>query len=160
MILAACAGVIMVGLQARSVDLKTVVLMVLGFAGACTLGAAFINAWRTPMLTIRPDAVIVPTFLGQRTIPMKSGHPLGEFLASSNRGSTQGGTIEDNKYVHFYTLDADGALTELVAMHRAAPEIPQIRRAFQEVAGKKPETLKADPKTKKARPDVAHWTKT
>ena len=130
----------------------------LGFSGTCALGAGFINAWRTPLLTIRPDAFVVPTFFGARAIPIGPGQPLGEFLASSSHGSSnRPGTIEGNKFVHFYTLDAHGALVELAALHRDTPMIAEIRRAFQDVAGLKPETLKADPKARWSRPDVAHW---
>ena len=158
LILAACVGVVMAALMARGFDLKTIVLIGLGFSGICALGAGFINAWRTPMLTIRPDAFVVPTFFGARTIAVGPDQPLGEFLASSDRGSSnRPGTIEDNKFVHFYTLDARGALVELAALHRAAPMIAKIRRAFQDVAGLEPETLKADPNVRRARPDVAHW---
>jgi len=156
-ILAACAGVIMVAVTAQSFDVATFAMIVLGFAGACALGVAFINTWRRPMLTIRPDAFTVPTTFGTREIAIKAGHPVGEFLASSHRGNHRAGTIESNKFVHFYTLDAAGALVELVAMHRAAPEIAPIRRAFTDVAGLKVETLNADPKSKRSRPDVAHW---
>lgn len=121
-IVAACAGVIMAVLLGSSFDLKTITLIALGFVGACALGAGFINAWRTPMLTIGPDALIVPTFFGAREIPIRTGHPVGEFLASPKTGGgSRGGTIESNKFVHFYTLDAGGALIELAALHRAAP---------------------------------------
>jgi len=157
-ILAACAGLIMVVVTAQRFDLKTFAMIVVGFAGACALGGAFINTWRTPLLTIRPDAFTVPTMFGAREIAIKAGHPVGEFLASSHRGGNRGGTIESNKFVHFYTLDAAGALIELVSMHRAALEIPQIRRAFTEVAGLKVETLSADPNSRWSRPDIAHWT--
>lgn len=157
-IAAAIAGVVMAALLARSFDLKTIALIGIGFLGASALGAGFINAWRTPMLTVRPDALKVPTFFGAREIPIREGHPIGEFLAVSDRGSvSRPGTVEANKFVHFYTLDGEGALTELAALHRAAPMIGQIRRAFAEVAGLKLETLQADPKSKRARPDVAHW---
>lgn len=154
----ACAGVVTVVLVARSYDLVTVALIVLGFAGACALGAGFINSWRTPMLTIRPDALTIPTFFGQRKIPIEPNHPLGEYLASSHRSSRRTGTIDGNKFVHFFTLDADGVLTELVALHRAAPEIARIRRAFEDVAGLTVETLKVDA-AKPSRPDIAHWSK-
>lgn len=155
-ILAACAGVVVVLITARSYDLKTAGLVILGFIGACGLGYAFINAWRTPILTVRPDRLTIPTFFGVRDIPITPGHPMGEYLASSTRGSNSiAGTIEDQKFVHFFTLDAKGSLTEVVAMHRAAPQIPFIRRAFQEVAGLKIETLKPDRTAKK--PDVSHW---
>jgi len=155
-IAAACAGVGTLAVVARNYDLATIALIVLGFAGACALGAGFINAWRTPMLTIRPDALAIPTFFGKREIPIRPGHPLGEYLASSHRSSRRAGTIEGNKFVHFFTLDADGVLTELVALHRAAPEIAQIRRAFEAVAGLTVEPLKVDA-AKPSRPDVAHW---
>jgi len=152
---AAFLGLIVVAVLARSYDLKTVTLCVLGFAGACALGAGFINAWRTPMLTIRPNVLTKTTFFGQREISIHEGHPFGEYLASSVHSRRRGGTIEGNKFVHFYTLDA-GDLVELVAMHREATEISQIRRAFQDVAGLTIETLKVDAKNP-SRPDVAHW---
>ena len=156
-IVAACGGVIFLLFAARSYDLKTTGLVILGFIGACALGYAFINVWRRPMLTVRPDRLTIPTFFGVRDIPIRPDHPLGEYLASSVRGGNSiAGTIEERKFVHFYTLDARGSLTELVAMHRAAQQIPYIRQALQDVAGLKIETLKANPKSKG--PDVSHWT--
>ena len=158
LIAAASAGVVMAALLMRGPDLKTIALIAAGFSGALALAAGFINAWRTPLLTIAPDRLTVPTFFGARDIPIAPGYPLGEFLASSDRGgSNRPGTPEGNKFVHFYTLDAQGALTELAALHRDAPMIAQIRRAFGEVAGLTVETLKADPRSRLARPDVAHW---
>lgn len=157
-IAAACAGVVTVAVVVRSYDLATTALITLGFAGACALGVAFINVWRTPMLKIRPDALTIPTFFGQREISIKAGHPLGEYLASSHRSSRRTGAIESNKFVHFFTLDADDVLTELVALHRAAPVIAQIRSAFEDVAGLTVETLKIDA-ANPSRPDVAHWRK-
>ncbi|MCB9897994.1 MAG: hypothetical protein H6825_08325 [Planctomycetes bacterium] len=156
-ILAACAGVVMAVLIGQDFDVETVTLIVLGFLGACALGVGFIHAWRTPMLTIQPDALTVPTFFGAREIPIGPGHPVGEFLASSDKVSHRSGTIESNKFVFFYTLDARGTLTELVSMHRAAPAVAQIRRALEQVAGLRVEVLEADPNSRKARPDVAHW---
>ncbi len=156
-ILAALAGVLFIAFAGRGIDLKTVALIILGFAGACALGAGFINAGRTPMLTIRPDAFTIPTFFGQRDIPIRPGQPLGEYLASSVKRTSRAGTIEGNKFVHFCTLDETGVLTELRSMHRDAPEIPEIRRAFQNVAGLTVETLSLDPKSRRSRPDVAHW---
>lgn len=156
-ILAACVGVVMLAFMARSYDLKTFGLVVAGFIGACALGYAFINTWRTPLLIVQPDVLTIPTFFGRREIPIKPGHPLGEYLASSVRsGKSIAGTIEERKFVHFFTLDSRGALTELVAMHRAAQQIPYIRQALRDIAGLKIETLKVDPK-KPGKPDVSHW---
>lgn len=156
-IAAACVGVVMSALMLRSPDLTTIILIALGFAGACALGVAFINTWRRPMLAVRPDAVTVPTIFGVRDIPVRTGQPIGEFLASSVHSGGRGGTIEDNKFVHFYLKDADGALVELVALHRAAPMLAKMRRAFEEIAGLRIDQL--DPVTKRgrSRPDVSHW---
>lgn len=154
-IASACIGVIMVAVVARSYDLKTIALTVSGFVGACALGAGFINAWRTPMLTIRPEAITIPTFWGRREIVIQKDHPLGEYLASSQKSSRKTGTIEGNKFVHFYTLDA-GRLIELISMHRDAPTLADIRSAFHDVAGLSIETLKVDT-AKPTRPDVSHW---
>lgn len=159
LIAAASAGVVMAVLLMRGPDLKTIALIVVGFSGALALAFGFINAWRTPLLTIAPDRLTVPTFFGAREIPIGRGHPLGEFLASSDRGgSNRPGTLEGNKFVHFYTLDAHGTLTELAALHRDAPLIAPMRRAFRDVAGLTVETLKADPNARLTRPDVAHWS--
>ncbi len=131
-------------------------LVVLGFIGIGALGYGFINAWRSPLLTVRPDRLTIPTFFGARDIPVKPGHPVGEYLASSHRGGNSiAGTIEERKFVHLYTLDANGSLTELIAMHRAARQIPYIRHALQDIAGLRIETLGVDPKTKG--PDISHW---
>lgn len=159
MIGAAFIGLGMAIFMIRDADLKTNLLILLGFGGACALGYAFLNAWREPMLTIRPDALVIPTFFGTRSIPVGPGHPLGEFLAVSHRTSRNTGTIEGNKFVHFFTLDGRGKLTELVALHRDAPEIPEIRRALQQVAGLTVETLRKDPTSRKVKPDIAHWRK-
>lgn len=156
-LLATAVGLVLVVATGAFFDLKTAVLVTLGVAGAGALGVAFINAWRTPMLTVRPDALIVPTVFGAREIRTGPGHPVGEFLAVSDRGSGRVGTIEANKFVHFYTLDGSGRLVELAAMHRDAPEIPAIRRALVEVGGLRVETLRADPKSRLSRPDVGHW---
>lgn len=120
----ACVGLVMVAVLAPRYDLQTVGLALLGFAGASTLGAGFVNSWRTPLLTVRPDALIIPAFLGKREIPITADHPLGEYLASSHKSSRSKGTIEASKFVHFITLDAAGTLTEVVSMHRDAPQIP------------------------------------
>ena len=141
---AALAGAGAALVLGRTLDLGTLALIGLGVAGAGALGAGFINAWRTPMLTIRPDTLTVPTVFGAREIPIAAGHPVGELVASAVQGSTRGGTIEANKFVHFYTLDAGGALTELVALHRAAPMIEEIRRGFREIAGLKVEALRLE----------------
>ncbi|WP_131802279.1 hypothetical protein [Yoonia tamlensis] len=154
-IAAACVGVVMLAFMARIYDAKTIILTALGFLGACALGVGFINAWRTPMLTISASAIVKPTFFGRKEIAIRKNHPLGEYLASSVHGSRRTGTIEGNKFVHFYTLDA-GVLTELVSMHRDAPVLVDIRRAFRDVAGLTIETLKVDA-NKPSRPDVAHW---
>ena len=156
-ILAACAGAVMAVLAEQDFRLETLAPVALGLLGACALGVGFINAWRTPMLTIQPDSLTVPTFFGAREIPIKAGHPVGEFLASSDKSSNRAGTIESNKFVHFYTLDARGTLTELVSMHRAAPGVAEMRRAFEHVAGLEVEVLEADPNSMRSRPDVAHW---
>jgi len=156
-IAAATVGFVMVAVIATSFDLKTAVLMVLGLLGAWALGAGFINGWRTPLLVVRPDALTIPTFFGARDIPISPSHPMGEYLASS-RHSSRNGTIEGNKFVHFFTLDAAGTLTQVAAMHRDAPMIADIRRALTDVAGLKIETLKVNQK-KKTRPDVSHWKK-
>jgi hypothetical protein len=154
-IAAAFVGVIMLAVLAQSYDLKTICLTALGFVGACALGTGFINTWRTPMLTIRPGALIIPTFFGQREILIDADHPLGEYLASSVHSNRRSGTIEGNKFTHFYTLDA-GVLVELLSMHREAIEIPNIRCAFQDVAGLSIETLKVDT-ANPSLPDIAHW---
>jgi hypothetical protein len=154
-IAAAFVGVIMLAVLAQSYDPKTICLAALGFAGACALGAGFVNTWRTPMLTIRPGALIIPTFFGQREILIDTDHPLGEYLASSVHSNRRSGTIEGNKFIHFYTLDA-GVLVELLSMHREATEISNIRRAFQDVAGLSIEVLDVDA-AKPSRPDIAHW---
>lgn len=157
MIAAAFVGLGMAVFLMHDVDLKTNLLILLGFCGACALGYAFVNAWRVPLLTVRPDALVIPTFFGVRSIAIAPGHPLGEFLAVTHRSSRRTGTIEGNKFVHFYTLDGRGALTELVAMHRDAPQIPEIRRALQQVAGLRCEMLRKDPASRQVRPDIAHW---
>ena len=156
-IVAACAAVIMAVSVTESFDLATIALIVLGFSGACALGIGLINTWRTPMLTVRPDVLTVPTFFVEREIPIKAGHPLGEYLASSIRNRRRLGTIEGNKFVHFYTLDSVGVLTELMCLHREAPEIAPVRRAFKDIAGLTIETLKVDPNSKPSGPDVEHW---
>jgi hypothetical protein len=147
----------MVILGGADIDLVTLTLSAVGFVGACVVGGGFINAWRTPMLTIHARALSVPTFLGHRDIAIKPNHPVGEYLASSIRSNRKSGTIEGNKFVHFYTLDGDGVLTELVALHRDAPEIAGIRRAFGDIAGLTVETLKVDPNSSPQGPDIAHW---
>ncbi|MGY3436364.1 MULTISPECIES: hypothetical protein [unclassified Marinovum] len=156
-IAAACTGLVMALFMGKDFDLKTNALVLAGFAGACALGYAFLNTWRRPMLSIRPDRVVIPSFFGAKTIPISPGQPFGEFLATSYHGFDRPGTIEGNKFVHFYTLDARGELTKLMALHRDAPEIDTIRRAFLEVAGLKAETLKADKTSRKGKPDIAHW---
>ncbi|TNF18155.1 MAG: hypothetical protein EP318_19160 [Rhodobacteraceae bacterium] len=154
---AAVVGLGMAVFMIRDADLKTNLLILLGFCGACALGYGFLNAWRVPMLSVRPDALVIPTFFGTRRIDLGPGHPLGEFLAVSQRSNRTAGTIEGNKFVHFQTLDGQGALTELVALHRDAPQIPEIRRALQQVTGLTIETLRQDPASRKVRPDIAHW---
>ena len=157
-IAAACAGLGFALFAGAGFDLNTNLLVLAGFLGAVALGLAFLNAWRSPMLTVRPDALVLPTAFGTRTIPLSPGHPAGEFLGPSDRGGARRpGGPEANRFVHFYTLDAKGNLTELAALHHAAPEIPRIREALQQVAGLKIETLSPDPTSRRARPDTRHW---
>lgn len=158
-----CIGAAIVGLgmavtMMRGVDLKTVVLIFLGFCGTCALGYACLNAWRVPLPTVRPDALVIPAFFGARRIPLGPGHPLGKFLAVSDQVRRRRTVTTDaSTYVHFYTLDGRGALTKLVAMRRDAPQLPQVRRALRDVAGLRSETLRQDPASRKVKPDVAHW---
>lgn len=156
-IAAACIGLVMSVLMLRRPDMMTSGLIAAGFAGSCLLGAAFINTWRIPMLVIRPESVAIPALFGTRTIPVKPGQPVGELLASSVYSDRRGGMIEDNKFVHFYLLDGNGALVELVALHRAAPELEPMRRAFVEIAGLRIDRLKPVVKHGGSRPDVTHW---
>lgn len=157
-IAAACAGLGFALFAGTGFDLTTNLLVLAGFLGAVALGLAFLNAWRSPMLTVRSDALVLPTVFGTRTIPLSPGHPAGEFLGPSDRGgSRRPGGPEANRFVHFYTLDARGKLTELAALHHAAPEIPRIRQALQQVAGLTLETLSPDPTSRRARPDTRHW---
>jgi len=153
---AALVGVVMLAVVGRGIDLKTVALAALGFAGSTMLAFAFLNGWRTPLLVVRPDALIIATFFGSRTIAIRTDHPLGECLATSPRNSRNTGTIEGNKFVYFFTLDDAGRLTKLVSMHRDAPDIPLIRQALVEIGGLTIETLKVNPKNT-TRPDVSHW---
>lgn len=156
---AAGAGIIAVIVLRQSLDLKTGVFLALGVAGACALGAGLINAWRTPMLTVEPDALTIPTFFGAQVISIGAGHPVGEFLGPVNRASSRkSATIEDRKPVLFYTLDAAGTLTKFASLNRNAPQLAQIRRALTDIAGLKVEILKADPNTKPSLPDATHWT--
>jgi hypothetical protein len=153
---AALAGLVLGVAMAWSGDFATSGLALAGCAGACALGAGLVNGWRTPMLEIKADALVIPTAFGKREIPIRKGHPLGEYLASSHRRTSSAGTIEGNKFVHFFTLDNAGQLTELVAMHREAPVIADIRRALRDITGLEIETLTVDP-NRPSRPDIAHW---
>lgn len=154
---AACVGVVMATLMLRHPDLETIVLIALGFAGSCALGAAFLNAWRSPALVVRPGVVTIQTLFGTRDIPVRPGQPVGEYLASSMEGGTISGTVEDNKFVHFYVRDGNGELVELVALHRATPVLVPIRQALVEIAGLRIDRLKPVHGWMRSRPDVSHW---
>lgn len=159
-VLAAAGGLGALGvafLAGERFDLKTIGLALAGAVGAVALGYGFIHSARVPLLTVRPDALVVPTFFGRREIEVGPGHPVGEFIASSKHGGGGAGTIEERKFSHFYTLDGAGRLVELVALHRAAPMIPEIRAALRDVAGLEVEELRRAPGTRQSRPDVAHW---
>jgi len=148
---------VMAALMLRHPDLKTILLIALGFFGSCLLGLAMINIWRNPMLTVRPGVVTVPTLFGTREIRVRPGQPVGEYLASSARDNRGGGSIEGNKFVHFFLRDDRGRLVELLAMHREAPDLPPIRRAFVEIAGLRLDPLKPVARWASSRPDVSHW---
>lgn len=158
LIAAAFLGVIAVVFAGAARDPVTLVLLILGFIGVCALGYGFINAWRTPMLTVRPDALGVPTFFGSRTIPVAPGHPVGELLGSQDVGGLRkGAALADNKFVHIYTLDRTGTLIELISLHRNTPILADIRHALQDVSGLTIETLAPDSRAKRLRPDIRHW---
>lgn len=150
------AGLIAALVIGKNFDYATSASILLCVAIVCAVGYGMINAWRHPLLTVTPEALIVPTFFGTRTIPITPGHPVGELLATPSRSRRPGGH-EANKFVHFFTLDARGKLVELLALHRDAPEIPQIRRALREVGGLSVETLSVDQRAGPARPDISHW---
>ncbi len=154
---AALVGVGMALVMMRDPDLQTVILLVLGTIGALSLGAGFLNAWRVPMLTIWPDRVMVPTFFGRREVMLKMGARVGEVLATPAHGGRRAGGIEGNKFVHFFVLDGSGEVVELLALHRAAPLVEDVRRAFQNIAGLKVDVLARDPKAPRPRPDPAQW---
>ena len=139
-------------------DPKTFFLSSLGMAGIIALGFAFVNTWRTPMLVVSPDALTIPTVFGQRDIPITPDHPIGTFLTIPDFGTTRNTvTIEGRKSEHFYTLDERGKLVLLTALHRASPDIAEIRRALEGVGGLTLETLKRDPSSRINRPDISHW---
>lgn len=167
-IIAAMGGLVIVGalsgaaaavVATRAPDLQTLAAVGFCVVAALMLGAGLLNAWRRPMLVIGADRLIVPTFFGAREIAFMDGHPVGELLASSVHTGNRLGDIESNKFVHFFTLDGKGDLVELVALHRASPLVPQIRRAFSDIAGLTVEVMVRDPKARRPRPDVSHWRK-
>ncbi|OWU86542.1 hypothetical protein ATO6_07070 [Oceanicola sp. 22II-s10i] len=157
MIAAASVGIVALIVMSGGLDLKTYALALIGWTGACALGWAFVNAWRTPMLTVRPDALIVPSWFASRTIPIRPGHPIGELLAIPDFGGHRPGNAEGNKFAHIYTLDDAGKLTLLTALHRDAPALTMIRRALTETAGLRLERLEKDLNARRTLPEISHW---
>lgn len=141
----------------RDPDAKSLLLLGLGLCGAGVLAAGCWNAWRVPLLTVRPDLLVVPRFLGTREVALSPGHPVGELLASPDHGGNRPGSIEAGKFVFVFTLDGEGELVELLSLHRAAPMLADVRRALREIAGLEIEQLVRDPGARRPRPDVRHW---
>lgn len=157
MIGAAAIGVVMAVFLLRHPDMKTVLQIALGFAGAFALGVAIINAWRNPLLVARPDGITILTFFGTGDIPVRPGRPVGEYLATPAGTGPRGDGIEGNRFVHFCLQDRGGNLVRLLALHREAPDLPRVRCAFEEIAGLRLEQLKMIARGANSRPDVAHW---
>ena len=146
----------------RDFDFQTIGMLVLVYIAICALGLGFINAWRTPMLTVQPDTLKIATFFGARSIPISKGQRLGEFHGFINNNtdksvSARSGRVRHTKAVFFYTMDSKGALVKLIVLNEVLPMIAQIRDALSDVAGLQIETLSRDGSTRQSRPDVAHW---
>lgn len=156
-LVATWGGIVTAAVMMRRLDAGTVALMLLGLAGGTALAAGMINAWRVPMLVIRHDCFTIPTFFATRDIAIGPGQRVGELLASSHLSPDRAGSIEGNKFVHFYALDDLGKPVELLALHRDAPQIPHIRRALAEVAGLPIDSLHPVRTSGRVRPDLAHW---
>lgn len=154
---AALGGGVFAAVEMRNPEPKSVVLVVLGGLGALALAAGLLNAWRVPLLSIRADRLVVPTFFGRREIALRPGHRVGELLATPAHAGNRPGDLEANKFVHFFTLDGTGRVVELAALHRASPMVEQIRRAFAQLAGVQVEPLSRDPAARRPWPEVRHW---
>lgn len=154
---AALAAAVVAAVEMQDPEPTSVVLLVLAVGGALALGAGLLNAWRVPLLSIRADRLVVPTFFGRREIALRPGHRVGELLATPAHAGNRPGELEANKFVHFFTLDGAGRVVELAAVHRASPMVEQIRRAFAQLAGVQVEPLSRDPAVRRPWPAVGHW---
>jgi hypothetical protein len=132
--------------------------MVLGAAVAVgAIGFGLTNAWRTPLLVVELQRVLVPCFFFQREIALRPGHRIGQLLASSPHSTHRAGPIEANKFVYVFALDPDGTVVELASLHRAAPMIAEIMSALRDVAGLPIDQVERDRSARRPWPDVAEW---
>lgn len=141
----------------RDFDLRAILIAAGGLVGGLALAVGFVNSWRQPMLRVEPGRLTVPSFFGTREIAVAPGQKVGEVLATPAHGGSRAGGIDENRFVHFFALDGTGQPVLLVALHRAAPVIAEIRRALQEVAGLRVEVMPRDPGAPRPRPDMTHW---
>lgn len=132
---AALGGAGLAPAMIRELRPDDIALIGLGLAGGLALAAGFLNAWRQPLLIVAPGCLTVPTFFGKRDIAVQRGQTVGELLATPSHGGSRAGGIEAGKFVHFYLMDAATDPILLVALHRAAPMVDDIRRALIAVAG-------------------------
>ena len=157
LIVAALAGAGFVIATASALEpARTVVQLAFALAVAA-IGWGLTNAWRTPLLVVEPGRILVPTFFAQREISVRPGHRAGELLASSPSSSHRAGPIEANKFVYFFALAPDGTVEQIVALHRAAPMIQNIRHALHKIAGLPIDHITRDPGARRPWPDAAAW---
>ena len=149
---AGVAVAVMPGLDARGVTVLALVLAVV-----LSVAVGLLNSWRQPLLVVAPDRLTIPTFFGRREIAVRPGQTIGELLATPAHGGRRSGSIEGNRFVHFFALDGAGQPVLLVALHRNAPMVAGIRRALQEIAGLRVTVMARDPKAPRPRPDVRQF---
>lgn len=138
-------------------DLRTTLIAAAGLIGGLALAFGFVNSARQPMLRVEPGRLTIPTFFGTREIAVAPGQKVGELLATPASGGNRSGSIEGNRFVHFFALDATGQPVLLLALHRATPLLDDIRRALQQVCGLRVEVVPRDRKARRPWPDMAQW---